>query len=808
MDFRQCPACQASVLDDDATDCPFCGASMSGKPSAAAAPKAAASPPSRPAEKATKSADASKKKAPARKVGETVADEDDPFGIEAVEVSQVPKMAPKPAKGRMIRIQCPMCETPGFISSKMQGRDVRCCNPECMVPVFKAPRPERKQEDTNQQGGLTGKTIGIAAGVFLLLGGLLFWGFYWSRQQGTTVQQPTQPTYEYDPELTGGGSTPKPANDNTEPVAPQPVSLAEIKRQALNRIVTAAQVRDDNRKAYGRRMAAEAHALAGELTAAREQLTQLQKPSVGGRVPYFQVEPLVLIAWQLLEKGQAAEANQAVQQAIEAYDRLSQVGRQVITAGIALAAAQAAFDQSEEAKQTIRDLEANESRSRVAAQVHIVEKLETFDVEELLKATTFGLTGDPLAVAVATDIAAHQRWENAVSWARAQPGLAAREDSLALLAAFAGLHSGRTQDSAAADLLQGVTGLSPAGPARIQASIAAGHLMAGDQSSAQAGLAAAIESLGTIPKPEAVGTPGIKQVHDSEGKPNDGLPQAEPLHSAAAAALQIAQLQALLGQNEAAWTTLLKAWDFTVGIGPDRSAITAMSQELDKNRRRTESKLRRELNLRTDDEEFRALNQYRRQLRHFEEAAEDRFQLEQALLASARRLGLASQVDAFRKNPGSAVASAAKQPYEQALSEDSLHQTLAEVERQFAAGKIKQAAQILSGINSRSMESARDQLAVELGCRLIKQKNVDGLLTFVDSIKDPWLAEDVLELASALSVLRGAAPDLWKKYGRHDLQPTEKVALYRGLVAGIVSHERRPHSQSTASTPQSAGSTR
>ncbi|REJ79800.1 MAG: hypothetical protein DWQ29_14580, partial [Planctomycetota bacterium] len=50
MDFRTCPACQASVLEDDVDDCPFCGASMTGKPSAkpaAAAPaqKKEAAPP-------------------------------------------------------------------------------------------------------------------------------------------------------------------------------------------------------------------------------------------------------------------------------------------------------------------------------------------------------------------------------------------------------------------------------------------------------------------------------------------------------------------------------------------------------------------------------------------------------------------------------------------------------------------------------------------------------------------------------------------------------------------------------------------
>src|SRR5690606_36528042 len=109
MDFRQCPACQASVLDDDATECPFCGASMSGKPSAAPAKPAPASKTSSAKPKAEA---APARKSPPRKVGETVADDDDPFGIDTSAVAQAPKVAPRPAKGRMIRVQCPMCETP------------------------------------------------------------------------------------------------------------------------------------------------------------------------------------------------------------------------------------------------------------------------------------------------------------------------------------------------------------------------------------------------------------------------------------------------------------------------------------------------------------------------------------------------------------------------------------------------------------------------------------------------------------------------------------------------------------------------
>src|SRR5690606_35256128 len=294
MDFRQCPACQASVLDDDATECPFCGASMSGKPAASPAKPAPArsGAPAKPAAKPAAKTTAPAPRTPARKVGETVADEDDPFGIDTSAVTQVPKVAPRPAKGRMIRVQCPMCETPGFISPKMQGKDVKCCNPDCMVPVFKAPAPPKKQEEeVTKGGGISGKALGITAGVALLLGGVLFWGFYLSRQEGTVVEQPTGSTYEFDPNLVGGNDR-EPVKPEEQPQGPRTITLAQMKRQALANIITAAQARDDNqRKAFGRQLAAEAHAQGGDVPQAREQITHLQKRSVAGNVPYFQVEP-------------------------------------------------------------------------------------------------------------------------------------------------------------------------------------------------------------------------------------------------------------------------------------------------------------------------------------------------------------------------------------------------------------------------------------------------------------------------------------------------------------------------------------
>ena len=166
MEFRSCPSCKASVLEDDVEDCPFCGASMSGKPSAAPA-KPAARPATRPSAAGTSRPAAPVKPAPdtpaqrgtpapkspagpgpvrARPEPEEdrPADNSDPFEVDPLANKQATAVAIKPGKGRTIEVKCPMCETIGYSSSKVVGHTVKCCNPQCLVPIFtvKAPRKE------------------------------------------------------------------------------------------------------------------------------------------------------------------------------------------------------------------------------------------------------------------------------------------------------------------------------------------------------------------------------------------------------------------------------------------------------------------------------------------------------------------------------------------------------------------------------------------------------------------------------------------------------------------------------------------
>ncbi len=175
MSLPTCPSCGQSVLEDDAVDCPFCGAAMDGsrgarntpqpkknpamnrpgarpvpeKPAAASSAAASSASPAAASGAAGKapSAASAKPAAAGRFGGKMVVDEDDPFGIGATGGGQVIEAVLKPEKGRLQKTVCPMCEQTNFIPKAALGKSVRCANPKCMIPVFTAVDPaEQKAE--------------------------------------------------------------------------------------------------------------------------------------------------------------------------------------------------------------------------------------------------------------------------------------------------------------------------------------------------------------------------------------------------------------------------------------------------------------------------------------------------------------------------------------------------------------------------------------------------------------------------------------------------------------------------------------
>ncbi|MCA9027431.1 MAG: hypothetical protein KDA86_19635 [Planctomycetaceae bacterium] len=807
---------------------------MSAKPSikpakpapAKVSPKASGRP--TPQKPATPTKPVGKPKPIKQAIAEQPDPEDDPFDVDTSAAAQSPPVAPRPAKGRMIRVVCPMCETPGFISPKMQGRDVKCCNKDCMVPIFKAPLPQKKEEVQEEPRGLfsaTNLTIGTLVMAPLIAG--LVW-FFMFRKSGPEKYVPRErdvAEHEDAPGVVGAG-----INDAPPEALPTDVkvSLTDLEKQALEQVVIAARVGIDNRsKPYCRRMSAQAFADVGDLKEAREQLSRL-RALVSEK--FYQAEPLAAIAWQERATGDVSAASQTTTEAFDAATDFPSVGRAAPAAAAAVAAVLATDGRIEDAQEVFRRLNRDDdkalTRERVAALVQITDDLEMFDIDRILRYSSMDMAVDPLAVATATAIAAHGYWEQATNWSMKSANVAVQEDCMSAIAVIAARHQAATGDDRGIVQVQtAAKTLSTTGQSRVAVGTATGYLMHGSKEQAIASLATALELFEQIKRPDPVATPDVREIVDGVS-----LANGDPLQSAAIGAAQMARLQVLLDDPKNAWTTLLKAWEFTQGIAPNAQSILPLVNEVNDNSNRAEQRVKRDMRLPAGDVLTRTYRKYRRNVRDVGDATTRRLDLEVALLREAISWGLLDNVTEVIREPGAVISSAVGQPYETtslpstlsryyemagnaAMSKeiaesipdgeqgrDRVAELLSQTEMSFRAGKSLTAAKTLGDFSSSqsSLEQRRDLRALQLACRLVKQKQANDVFQFIFALKDDQLMDDCFEMTAALSVKHGLAADMWKQHENERLTPSQKVAFYRGLVSGIVAVNKQDAGDSVA----------
>jgi hypothetical protein len=342
--------------------------------------------------------------------------------------------------------------------------------------------------------------------------------------------------------------------------------------------------------------------------------------------------------------------------------------------------------------------------------------------------------------------------------------------------------------------------------------------MRDNREAAAAALQKGLSLFETITPPQAISRPTVKLIHDSADQPNNGLPdRASEFRSASEAAVQLARLHHLLGDNEAAWAMLLRAWEFTKGLGPELAATSALVDEIAKNAAAAEQRLRREMGISNRDLGERAFRKYRRQTQIWGAAAEQRFDLEVSLLEEGLNWGMLDNVAQVVATPAGVIPSAAGQPYassylpsmlkvwyeaagnpakasEMAALETGgkqmshrIAQLVAQSENLFQQKKHTDAATLLGDFRGpHYAEHLRDQRGLELACRMVMLRNPDKYFPFILALRDPVLIEDSLEMTAALAVREGIAPDLWERYRLKGLTATQRVAFFRGLTAGIV----------------------
>ncbi|WP_437201959.1 hypothetical protein [Planctomicrobium sp. SH664] len=834
MDFRTCPACQASVLEDDVQECPFCGASMSGKPQPKKpAPQKASGPaPSKPA-----AADAAPKPAapatPAarRPSGPAIRPPDenaeDPFEVDTSAVRRAIKLSPKPTKTRTYEVVCRMCETPGYIQPSDAGKDVHCCNPDCIVPVFKAPRPQVTEEIKAPEKNLKPLYIGGGLAALLAIGG----GVWYAMQPPPVVDRTDDvvAVHKDEERLKGLIAKDNAAVTKVERLLDSPEA---VRTEAVARIKD--RVRDRNiSRARAHQIAAEIYASAGQLDEANGQFQDLRRVR-DGAAPFFQIQPLVETAWLQRRTGKTEEANQSLTEALARAKDLPKSVRRTQDAVASLAAALVALGRQEEALQLIQVEQDTDARGRASTLWKGTTESKTFNFDAMARSPWHVVMPEPLRMSVVETLVGRGEVETALAFAATGNDASSQA---ACRAAWAGqlpsLQKGQAVSTLNAALASAK--FSPAEQTRLWAALAAGYLEMGDKVSAQSALDRALTLLDGLQVPGPMPLPTKRQILDGRGRPFGGLADPTANQTASLAAADVALVQNRLGQRDAAKANLAKALDFAQATTPSPVATQAAVDECQQSGQLVRRELASQLGVKGDDSKFEAsFNNYRRQCNVLDQLADTRLATQAEILRAAAMEGMLPEVWGLVRDrlqngnarvaepyfettlPGMLIAAASVEGQSTLVSEikaaagsrqfetDPIDQLEVRTSALIAAGKLAEAADVLKAAYLKDLAKKQpdrvDRVGLRMSSRVQSRQSPAEALKFIKSLHDANLKEEALLLLGGYAIQHGKGPELWRLTADdRDLNGMEALSLYRGLVFGA--EPENTASATAAATP-------
>ncbi len=656
-----CPACKQSVLDDDATECPFCGANMktgkgggsakppSTKPAAPSA-KSSATPP--PASKAPASKPASK---PASRKSSLDDDDDDPFSAgddddpfaaamkqDAASKSKAIAVSPKKTKTHVEELKCPMCDTVGFVPENVGGKDVKCSNPKCPVPVFMAPKkfgapapvvaPPKAKSTGPSKKPLIFAIIGGVALVAIVGLAVLFWPEPAGPKDSVfPIDGPPVVVGPVDPP----GTNPKPPK--VEPVVakvvPPPLDVANILELMEDYTSEESQVN----KKFARLRTAVGDATVNNVAKLREQLHRLDQ--FEPQLPHFKIPALLTLGWQQLALGNKAEAAKTADEALQAATKVGKGSRDTQEAMIDLAAFLVANAKLEAAKKLLAEHFVQDASTPLVVHLAYTRHRHDYDFDQ----ETPGKTANPQCdwgdVGVTLVLAAEGLWNEAQLWAEGNPDVEGRTDCLIALA-DARLRDALGKKQAADPAVEAIAAkLTPGGKVQLLSRLALTQAAFGKTADAERLVGAAGQALKAISVPPAARYEGFKAALDWKA------PEAAPLRQAILGAAALGRAQAGLKKTDDGWNSTIEALKYARAIAPSPASVASMKSDVERlGSQGLQEKLRMELKLNNRDEASRKARELKNKLDSTEQLALARYQLQDAVLKSAVEAGLGVQV--------------------------------------------------------------------------------------------------------------------------------------------------------------------
>jgi len=838
MDLPSCPACNQSVLDDDATHCPFCGASMSGDgtsvPVAAPPVVAAEATEESTAEESTPE-DTSQPEpahrasaAPTPKPDSSDSSDTNPFGVEPNLSHQAIPAAAKPTRKRPWRVQCPMCDAPGFLPRQAAGRDVKCANPECLVPFFTAPAASGEKPEPDEPTEAEKPAVARIATwvvVLLVLGGGTAGTAWWffadpsARSSGpATADAGTAGQF--------GALDPPPANtadpatkpvEETDPDTNPAASLAEavststIRAQAPPLMIAAAQQRDGNRsKPFCRRLTAEYFAALGKTQAAKAELQQLTQ--IGADLPYLHINALVELWWHRQQVGSVAADPQLVE-AVQRSTNLASSNPFAVDVAVSLGCALIASGQASLAETTIERLWKPTLTARL--------RLDQLQCRQSLSFHLAHRNASPPALRreasvdslIIERLCSRGHSDAALAWARRGLYIFDRADRLAAWAVAIRhdqqVASATTLDTALADQ-------DPAIRAIVHARLALSAASTDKQAAAAQSIALATQALKQCAPPRTVALGNLKQTFLLP------IDDVSDWWLKAQAQAELTGALCLLGKPDDARPVFLDALASARSLGPARADIAARLKAIQTTGTNGMiQQLKTVLELTGNDEARQAAQQYAGKCRDWLVLAK----LRAACLDRIHRFAIAHQLghDAWNdiRDHGLTNDATLRDPFTTStlpsflyLSFQAAGDTTAttDMNRVLPTGlpvdatetlRLRAIALLANGnldavvraINAdsnarrdRDSRFQRRRLLFELVGIAAVSPSPAHALQLVGSFGNPRLAiwrEDAYRLVAAQLATRGQHALAWKYATDADRAPTERAALLAGLLDGI-----------------------
>lgn len=589
---------------------------------------------------------------------------EDPFAIgQAPGTAKAIPCSPKPRKGRLQKVVCPMCETPGFVPKAALGRQVKCANKECLVPIFTAeteaqksnPRvPTRISEKEEEQrkpaaasGGQKNPLViyGIVGGVLVALTAVAVW---YLNQEGTTelgavdIPMPI-PTSETD----------EPQTTEDQPES-NTVSRRDQALAIVDAMIRTARSNENDQKPLTRRQTGDAYLRLGLPDKAQTEFDQMKVVAERQNVSYYPIVPYVHQYWQSVEAGDQGRAAGFLAKASALKDRLPSGAGVAMESSIALAAALAHSGDSEAAAALLgrqrrdRTIDSLQDSSRASAWWSVAEerwlqKLPSPGVYDVF------IWQDPLSAAVASHLAVQRQWDAAAQWAVRTQETVAQLDAFSAIARtmmLTGADAGTQQK-----LLEQAAAVNPV----IAFQTAAVLSLNQENEAAWQQAKSALQAMNK-PRPAAFGS--ILQIIEADRPDLSGpIEQARPLAAVAAAA-------AIRNDSQTAAAALDQMISLLTSTVPPSAEVRKRALEIDRDSSGIKDRIAEALSL-SGNRITTQFIAYRKSIDRFARAAEDRRIYLLQLLSQVVQAGGAGAVKAALADQSSLLA---QEVYVDALS--------------------------------------------------------------------------------------------------------------------------------------------